>query len=541
MIDDRPAATRPRGALRPWLQGVLVFLIAFVPRVLTAVEGFVHQDERRWLVRSERYARAMLSLDFSNATSSVEGHHTMPGVTTTAVGGVARVLWGGLRDLGVASFAGDDFDQARSALIISQVLMAAATSALLVLLWWVLSKWSTRIVATTAVVILATEPILVADGTKLKTDSFLMLFGAIGAFALAAALEVPAKRDRHLGRRTRWLLAVVAGVGLGGAIASKLTALTFGPFFLGLVAYAGIRAWRTRARPRDVVVVTGLAVLVAVAFVAILWPAAWADPSGQLEVLRGTSRLQSSGHVQYFLGEVTSDPGPLFYFLVVPIRMTPWLFLASIPSLVVSLRVRALRGFALVALAYAAVPFVTILLSETKFDRYSFPIWPVFAVLVGLLVQSIATWCRAHGARRQRTFEVAAVGAITGLVVYTMLVVPFGYVYANPVLGAGPVADEVMQLGVDSATEAGDFIRDRDGGRCVDRRIRTRFPSRLWFPCGDMTRGAVELVPGDYVVVFANRAKTIPKEDLANVRAEGQRVATIRARGVDIAEIIQVR
>ena len=540
MIDDWTAANPRRSLLRPWMQGVLLFLVALVPRVLTAAQGFVHQDERRWLVRSEGYARALLSGDFARATSSTEGHHTMPGITTTIVGGVARVVWGGLRDLGVISFPGEEFDQARSALIISQVLMAVATSALLVLLWWVLTKWSTRIVATTATLILATEPILVADGSKLKTDSFLMLFGAIGAFALAAALDVPHRADRLLSRRTRWLLAVVAGFGLGGAAASKLTALTFGPFFLGLVVYAAIRAWRVRG-VREVVALSALAVLVALVLVAIIWPAAWADPSGQLDALRGTSRLQSSGHLQFFLGDLTTDPGLLFYFIVVPFRMTPWLFLVSIPSLIVSLRVQVLRGYAVVALAYAAVPFITIVASATKFDRYTFPMWPVFAVLVGLLVQWIANWCVARGPRRQRTFAVVAAGAITGVVVYTMLVVPYGYIYANPLLGGGPVADEVMQLGVDSATQAGDVIRDRDGAACADRRIRTRFPSRLWFPCGTTTRGAIPLRRGDYIVVFANRAKILSKQDLADLHREGRTVSSIRARGVDVAEVLQVR
>jgi hypothetical protein len=541
VIDEWTARTSRRSMLRPWMQAVLLFLVAFVPRVLTAVHGFVHQDERRWLVRSEHYARALLSGDFANATSSTEGSHTMPGITTTVVGGIGRVLWGGLRDLGVVSYDGQYYDHARSALIISQVLMAAATSALLVLLWWVLTKWSTRIVATTAVVILATEPILVADGTKLKTDSFLMLFGAIGAFALAAALDVPQRTDRSLTRRTRWLLVVVAGIGVGGALASKLTALTFGPFFVGLVVYAAIRAWRSRASLRDVVTFTGLAIVVAAALIAVIWPAIWANPSNQLEAMRGTSRLQSSGHLQFFFGKLTEDPGPFFYFVVVPFRMTPWLFLVSVPSLVVSLRVRVLRGFAVVALAYAVVPFATIALSPTKFDRYTFPLWPVFAVLVGLLVQAIANWSAARGPRGRRRFAIVAAGAITGVVVYTMLVVPYGYIYGNPLLGGSQVADRVMQLGVDSATEAGDYIRDREGDRCASRIIRSRFPTQLWFPCGRLTRGALQVRPGDYVVVFANRAKVLTEEQIAALHRESRVVKTIRARGVDVADVLQVR
>jgi len=539
----RTATSQPNRLLRPWLQGVLIFLAAFVPRAMTAIAGLSHVDERKWLLRSERYARGYLSFDLPNATSvpsSVTKHLTMPGITTSVVGGFTRVIWGGLRDLGVASFPEESFRDSRSALIISQVLMAGATSGLLVLLWWVLSKWSTRVVATTAVLILAAEPYLVADGTKLKTDSFLMLFGAIGAFALAAALEVPSRTDRRLGRRRRWLLAVVAGIGVGGAIASKAAALTFGPFFLGLVVYAGIRALRKRGRLRDVIVATGLTLVVAIGLLAILWPALWADAAGQLELLRGTARLTSSSHAQYFLGEVTSDTSPLFYFVTVPFRMTPWLFLLVVPSVIVGLRVRAVRPFAVVALAYAIVPLLAITLSEKKFIRYAQPLWPVLAVLVGLLVQAIAIWCREQGPRRSHTFEITAAGAMVGLVAYSILVAPYGGTYANPALGGGPVAEQVSLIGGDDNSEAGAFIRDRDGARCAERRIMATARSPLWFRCGHVTSSVDGLRRGDYIVLFTNDTKRTPEEAVRALRALGRHVAELRIRGVDIAEIIQV-
>jgi hypothetical protein len=538
MGDDRSTTIRSTtGHLRDWQQAALIFVGAFALRAVTALAGFAHTDEQPWLHRSENYARAMLSLDLTRATSRVSGTPTMPGISTVFVGGAARVIWGGMRDLGVASYPGEPFVGSRSGLVIAQLLMAAATSALLVLLWWVLSNWATRVVATTAVVILATEPTLVADATKLKTDSFLMLFGAVAAFALAAALRVPGTRE--LDRRRRHLLAIAAGVGVGGALATKLTALAFGPFLLGLVVYAGLRAWRTRAGMRDVVVVTALTSVVAVGLLAILWPAAWADPAGQLDVLLGTARLAGAGRHQYFLGELTSDPGPLFYALTVPMRMTPWLFLLVIPAVIVSLRGRALRAFAFVALAYAALPLLVMLVSKSKFVRYSYPLWPVFAVLGGLLVQWIADECRRRGPARRRAFEVTAVGAIAGLVVYAALVVPYGGVYANPMLGGGPVAQEVMLIGGDVQQEAGNFIQDREGASCDDRRIRTGNRSRLWFRCGDLVQSTDDLRRGDYIVLFGTEARRDP-DDAEELGKHGRRVARIQERGVDIAEIFQV-
>ncbi len=290
---------------------------------------------------------------------------------------------------------------------------------------------------------------------------------------------------------------------------------------------------------RQVVVLTVLAVLVAVVLMAVLWPAAWADPSGQLKVLERSARMGSDNHSIFFLGEVTTNPSPLFYVLTVPLRMTPWLFLLSIPAVIVSLRVRVLRPFAFVALAYMAVPLLTILAAKAKFVRYSYPLWPALAVLVGLLVQQIATRCRDGGPRRWRAFEVAAAGAIGGLVVYALLVVPNGGAYANPVLGGGPVAQEVMTMSSDLQTEAGYFIRDREGDRCAQRRIFAN-SFRKWFPCGEVVSSTHELRPGDYIVLAGETDDRNPEAAKA-LRQLGRRVATVEIRGVDIADIIQVR
>jgi len=536
MSQSLPPVIDRRAGLRAWQQGTLLFLLAFVLRAVTALAGYASGSESLWLGRSQHYAHHLLELDLPGITSTEHGRATMPGITTAVVGGLARLIWGGARDLGVTSYPGELFSHSRSGLILSQLLMSAATAGLVVLLWWVLTKWSTRVVAMTAALILATEPALVFDGTKLTTDTFVMLFGAIGAFALAAALDVPA--DRGLDRRQRRVLAIVAGIGIGGAVLSKLSALTLGPFFLGLVVYAGIRAWPRRQRVREVVTLTVLAVLVAIGLMVILWPAAWADPNGQLKVLERTARMGSDNHSIFFLGEVTSNPSPLFYVLTVPLRMTPWLFLLSIPAVIVSLRVRARRAFAFVALAYVAVPLLTILAAKAKFVRYSYPLWPALAVLVGLLVQQIATWCRDGGPRRWRAFETAAAGAIGGLVVYALLVVPYGGAYANPVLGGGSVAEQVMTMSSDLQSEAGYFIRDREGDRCAERRIFAN-SFRKWFPCGAVVSSPDDLRRGDYIVLAGGSADRDP-EAAAALRERGRRVATIEIRGVDIAEIIQV-
>jgi 4-amino-4-deoxy-L-arabinose transferase-like glycosyltransferase len=320
---------------------------------------------------------------------------------------------------------------------------------------------------------------------------------------------------------------------------SKLTALTFGPFLLGLVVFAALRSARGRTGWRtffEVVVITGIATI---ALVVVLWPASWADPSGQFEVLRGTAGLASSPHQQFFLGEATSTPGPLFYFIVVPLRMTPWLSLLAAAGTVVALCVRTLRPYAVVCLAFAVVPWIVITFASKQFERYSLPVWPVAAVLVGLLVQWGATRSERAGARQARRFELVVVGISAAIIVYTMLVVPYGAAYANPLLGGELVAQEVILVGSDPGA-AGEFIREREGPNCNDRRIATRQGSRLWFPCGRLVPWSSDLQRGDYLVLFNGEARRLPERETEKLRKRGRVVARIERRGVGVAEVILV-
>ena len=180
------------------------------------------------------YVNAYTTLDLTNATSISEGGGTMPGITTAAVGGTARLLWSASRGLGISDDK-FDFDESRRGLFMAQTLMALVNALLIVALWWVLWRWINRRVATVAAVILATEPFLLVHGARLTTDSFVMLFGALGAFATAAALGIP-RVQQNLTRRRN--LAIVAGIGLAGTVASKLSFLSVLPFVAGLIVLA---------------------------------------------------------------------------------------------------------------------------------------------------------------------------------------------------------------------------------------------------------------------------------------------------------------
>ena len=271
-----------------------------------------------------------------------------------------------------------------------------------------------------------------------------------------------------------------------------------------------VGARRSNESVRDVLTVAGIVGVVAIGLMALLWPAAWTDPSGQLEVLRGTAALPGQGQSQFFLGEMTAVRARSSTSLVVPLRMTPWFFLLSIPALVVSLRVRVLRRIRACGARLRRGACDRRFSSRTRSssDTRSSS-GRCSRCLVGLLVQHVAVRCQAAGPGRVRTFEATAAGAVAGVFVYTLLVAPHGSAYTNPALGGASVAEQVMLLdiGGPNATEAGLFIRDREGAHCNERRIWAMPRPRLWFPCGDRDRTTDKLDRGDYVVLFDDFTK----------------------------------
>lgn len=519
---------------------MLVVLIAFIPRAASAGHFFT-TDEVLWMERSDRFIHAIGHFDLANASSTVSGQATMPGITTSWMGGIARVLWAGFQRVGIGDSANVPFISSPFGFALAQYMVALVSALLIGALWWVLSRWTSRIAAFVAVMLLATEPFFVGHGAVLHTDSFVALFGALGTFALLAVADVP--RGRRLEGRERTIMAVLAGIGLAGSVLTKLNALTLAPFALVIVVIAAVRAWRA-GEQRRFLITMGVLFAAGIALMVVLWPAIWADPIGQLRIMyRSASTQVDSGQAQFFQGQVVAGGPPEYYFVAVPFRMTPWFLVLALVSLVGTLVMKTTRRHAVAILGSMAVPWLVISAAGQKYDRYGTIVWPGLAVLVGLFGAAVIARARARRPVSPRVIVAIGGGLAALLLVNTLVVAPYNLSYFNPLLGGSQAARKTLLVGWGEGLEqAGEIIERHEGG-CTNARVAVHYRIKAAFVCErPVTLSQLPtLQRGDYIVIYVNYEQRAQAKWLRALRRAGTPIGEVRIRGIRYAEVLQVK
>jgi hypothetical protein len=516
----------------------LTAVLAFVPRALTA-GNFQTADEPLWMQRSLDFGDALLRLDPAAASSTTERLATMPGVTTMWLGTVARFGWWVGGGLGVVP-PDEPFVLSPTAIHLAQLAVGLTTSVLIGLLVLLAWRWAGAVVAVTAGVLLATEPFVVAHGAVLHTDELAALFGTTGALALLSALRLPRPAGDGPQR-----LAALAGMLLGAAFLTKLSALVLAPGLAVLAAAVGVRD-AARAGPparsalaalRPVAGVLATAAAAALVTVVVAWPAIWADTAHQLRLLRDSAGLAGTGHMTFFLGEITSTPGPLFYLVATPLRMTPWFLVGSLLLAPLALH-RTWRAHAL-AVAVVALPAVVALSTAAKqFDRYVLVVLPLLALAVGMGLDVVVGYARRR-LRGPAFLRPAGWVAAAALGAHSAWVAPWGLAYFNPLLGGASTGQRAVLVGWGEGLElAGARIAELEAPACDVVVAVLYYNIGSAFPCGTTTKTPAD---ADYLVLYVNHRQRLPDCELERLRDLGRLVGVVGARGVDYAEIYDVR
>jgi 4-amino-4-deoxy-L-arabinose transferase-like glycosyltransferase len=522
-----------------------VVVVAFALRAITAQGHMVTTDETNWMGRSYLFHEALTSADFASASAmstavAPDADATMPGVTTMWVGAVAQSLWSVGDDTGLVGEAeGATYLTDPSGLDLAQTTMALVAALALGVLTWLVARWAGRGAAAVAGLLLATEPFFVAHGAVLHTDELTALFGAAAFVATALALGVP-RRSAWTGR---WGAGALAGALWGLSLLTKLTALVFVPGLVLVGVWAVAAALRrarsaggdasgaraasdARAALAPVARVAAGWVGAAVVVVVALYPALWVAPMGEWASLRRSFAMASSGHQQFFMGKVVDTPGPAFYGVALPLRMTPWFLLASLVAAVAVWR-RPTRAMGL-AVACMGVPALVLLsVASKQFDRYGLSVLVACALAVGLVAAAAARDVAERWPGRRPVMAGAAATAALVVSAYSLSIAPWGLGYYNPALGGADTAVDAVLVGWwEGVEQAGPIIAERQRGDCAEVTIQApQLP--LLFPCGTLGGGR----DATYLVLYVSQWQRAP--EAARQAAEGRDlITTIEERGI---------
>lgn len=533
--------------------------LALVLRVQTALAPIETQDERWWMLRTSKFSDALHAGDPSDMSVALRGisfPQTMPGVTTMWVGTLARWVWGAGRELGLWSGSdpvehggGDTFETTRSGLQAAQVSMALATALLIGLLAYLVARWAGRWAGAVAGMLIATEPLAVAYGAVLHTDELVSLFGVGSLIATALVLGLPSSTE-WAGRRR---IAVAAGVLGGAAFLTKLSGLMFLVSAGVLGMWALLRAWRSNDDDnrngldlvRSTVRRAGLDVFGgwwAAGFVAVsllAYPALWARPVDEIGHLSDSYQLAGQGHQQYFLGESVATPGPAYYLVAIPLRVTPWMLVATaVAATALWWRPRA-RGLAIALTCMALPAFGIISVASKQLDRYGLPLIMLAALAVGCAVASAVRSLKGRWASNVRgPLGRGALVALAGMLfVHSSVVSPWGLSYFNPLLGGSEKGEWALLVGWgEGSDEIGRLIADHAGGDCDEVTVAGAgwdspllgVPPTSDYRCGR----AASSDEATYVVIHVNIRQRNP--GLARGMAKDrERIATVRIRGIE--------
>lgn len=532
-------------------------LLAAVPRVLTATADFIVADEPRWLYRSEAFSDALLSgrLSDASATSFTDssGQATMPGVVTMWIGSAARGLWAAGDRLGLVpenEGSSPGFAHSAFGLKIAQALVALVTAALVGLLVLLVARWVGRTAAAVTGVLLASEPFFVANGAVLHTDLLYTLFGVASLVALALVLGLPGRTDWT---DRRWV-GLLAGVLFGLSWLTKVSAFMFVPGVVLLLGWAYVRARRSGPSSRALVAALRWWAGAAVAVVLVGYPALWANPASELGDIWTSVSLVSDEHSNFFLGETTTTPGPSFYLVALPLRMTPWFLVGFVLAVGAvlwrwgplgrSISKGGVRAYVVVALLLAAPSFFILSMASKQFDRYGLPLLVLAAIVVGIVAESLVS---AEGLGRSRPqlasespsrrVAVLAGSATVAVVAHAVAVAPLGMSYFNPLLGGSRTAEDALLMGLgEGLDEAFALVEEDapDGCRATEVRVQGWLMTPELWACDDVT---AEGDDADYVVLYITHNQRAEAAELEELREGRELLGTVEVRGVTYAEV----
>lgn len=439
---------------------------------LPSLGGYLTADEINWIGRSRWFLIGLLSPEIE-CPPAIDGRQTTsrglgctlqtghPGVTTMWAGSLG-LLWHYWTvappvEGDLLKFLLELGSRREDIAVLGSVRLPLAIVGSLFVsgYYWLVQRLISRRVALVAGLLVALSPFQIGLARVIHHDSLTTTFMVLSVLALMGYW-----RRAWSGP---WL--VISAIFGGLALLSKQVGWFLPPF----VALLGGVTWlSTLHRPQPGrrlvrIISEGLIwAVIAAGSVVAFFPALWVDPAQVIQTIVGVSqRLAETGHPHYFLGQLTQDPGPLFY----PIG---WLLQAS------PLEVLGLLGAGLAAIQAFTSPrplkrdessqpvIVALLLfvgtltlfmmvSDKKMVRYFLPAFSMIDILVAIGLLWLMKQLAAPFTRPLRPLPRPATATLILVIVvlqgwHVYSHAPYYFTFYNPIFGGAPGAAQWMTI-----------------------------------------------------------------------------------------------
>ncbi len=276
------------------------------------------------------------------------------------------------------------------------------------------------------------------------------------------------------------------------------------------------------------------------------WPAMWVIPRETIEtVVFIGSKYATGGHAKgnFFLDEVSSDPGALFYPLTWLYRVSPlvlagvisaaagwgwWLLRArrDVPASVPSTEgwpgeYRTFFRYLPLMLLFVAGFYLLMTIGEKKQDRYFLPVYPWFNFMAAgglvLLADLAATRLKKWGLSRTVFVSALLAGVVLVNGYLTVQHYPYYFTYYNPALGGPVAAAKVMTVGWGEGLDvAADYLNHQLNP--MQNRVSSWYESTFspfyYGPSISYSKEKGKALAGDYVIFYINQLQRRFPDDI---------------------------
>lgn len=561
---------------------LLLFLLALLPR-LPGLSLFLTSDENTNIF----IAGSDVIAAFLRGDLRATYWHFYPGVTMSwldALGMGGQYLLDTLLGRASRPFTEYIYGDILSLIVANRLPYAALTAAAVAATYLLTRQLLPQRVALLGALFMAFDPFFLAHSRVAHGDAPVAVFMSLSALAffifanrfVDSSLSWPTNL-----RITPYPLRLIKNPYFtASAVLGSLAALTKAPgqfialFIIGLsllFALSQIRRSNYAIRNTQYVikiiarwlVVIAIWGLISLAVFILLWPAMWVDPLGAFrQMWSETFGKVEEGHLVYFFGRPTLNPGPWFYLYVIPFRLTPVVLIGSvlsvlwlIPKLSQAIKITHNQPRNLLTSPLLLFWLFTLSLllfgnlSPKKQDRYLLPLFPFLNLLAALGWTGLFELARyslcAKGVWKSVFLPYSLLLTAYSLLLLLHLIPVFTYypyylAYFNPLMGGPARAAQTTLMGWGEGMEqAAAYLNSKPDAQNL---YVASTPSQTLLPyfkgTGENFYTNDIALRADYVVLYlAQRQRLAPSPEIVRYFEAQTPEKIITIKGIPYAKI----